>query len=177
MPKAILRSSTVNLPPLEFRAEVRPGSIDEEKRTVEVVWSTGARVLRGYYNRYYEELSLDREHVRLDRLNNGAPFLNSHQGWTLDTVMGVVVDADVDGQRGTATVRFAKAEDDEEADRVFRKIADGIVRNVSVGYHVHRFEQVEGGDEEIPVYRATDWEPFEISAVSMGADDGAGFRA
>jgi hypothetical protein len=171
--------ATRDLPPLTLRATIRPGSIDPEKRTVEVVWTTGARVLRGFFDRYYEELSLDPKHVRLQRLNNGAPFLNAHNGYELGAVMGVVEAGSAkleSGKQGTARVRFAKAADDAEADKVFRKIQDGIIQNVSVGYRVHKYEKQEGGDGQIPVYRATDWEPFEISAVPMGADDGAGFR-
>ena len=159
-----------DIPVLALRATVAPGTVDEEARTVDVVWSTGARVLRGFFDKFFEELSLDPKHVRMERINNGAPFLKSHRGFDLDAVIGVVESgsAKVDGKQGTATIRFSKRDDDEDADRVFRKIRDGIIQNVSVGYNVHRFEQVEGGDEEIPVYRAVDWEPFEISAVAMG---------
>ncbi|MPY72888.1 MAG: peptidase U37 [Alphaproteobacteria bacterium] len=166
-----------DLPPLTLRAAIRPSSADPDKRTVEIVWTTGARVLRGYWDRYYEELSLDPKHVRMGRLNNGAPFLDAHNGYQLDAVIGVVERAAVDGKQGAATIRFAKAEDDPRADQIFRKVRDGIIQNISVGYRIHKLEQVEGGDEEIPVYRAIDWEPFEISVVPMGADDGAGFRA
>jgi hypothetical protein len=169
--------ATADIPPLMLRASVRPATADPDKRTVEIVWSTGARVLRGFYNRYFEELSLDPAHVRLGRLNDGAPLLEAHNGYELDAVIGVVERATVDGSQGTATIRFARAEDDPRSDKVFRKVLDRIHTSVSVGYRIHKYEIVEGGDEEIPVYRATDWEPFEISVVPMGADDGAGFRA
>ena len=170
-------SKTHEIPALSMRASFSPASVNTEKRTVEVVWTTGARVLRGVWDRYWEELSLDPKHVRMGRLNNGAPFLSDHDGSRVAGTLGVVESAKLDGTRGTAVIRFAKAEDDPEADKVFRKIQDGIIQNVSVGYRVHKMEKVEDGDEEIPVFRATDWEPYEISAVSMGADDGAGFRS
>lgn len=163
--------------PLSFRASVTPGSFDEEARTVELTWTTGARVLRGFFERYYEELSLDPKHVRMDRLNGGAPLLDSHNGYDLGGVIGVVEEARLEKGKGTARVRFARAEDDANADSIFRKVKDGVIRNVSVGYRVHRYEKVEGGEEKIPVYRATDWEPYEISMVPMGADAGAGVRA
>lgn len=177
-------TATRDLPPLSFRASFKPGSVNMEKRTVDLVWTTGARVLRGYFERYWEELSLDAKHVRMGRLNNGAPFLRDHGdtsfmggGALIEHVMGVVESATLSPTEGTATIRFAKAEDDPEADRVLRKIADGIIQNVSVAYRVYKMQKVEDGETEIPVYRAVDWEPYEISAVAMGADDGAGFRS
>lgn len=95
-------------------------------------------------------------------------------------VRGVVESgsAKVDGKQGTATIRFAQAEDDPEADVLFRKIADGIVQHVSIGYRIYKAQKVEqaADTDTIPTYRAIDWEPFEISTVSIGEDAGAGFR-
>ncbi len=174
-----LTRKSIDLPKLSLRAEVVPGSFDEEKRTVDLTWTTGARVLRGFWDRYYEELSLDPKHVRLARLNDGAPLLNSHDSYDLRGVIGVVEPGTVKLQKteATATVRFAKAEDDPEAEQIFRKVKDKIITNVSVGYRIHKMEKIEDGDDKIPVYRAVDWEPFEISLVPVGADAGAGVRA
>lgn len=168
---------TRDLPPLSFRAAFRPDTVDVEQRTVEVVWTTGASVLRGFWERYYEELSLDPAHVRMGRLNNGAPFLDTHDSSSLSSVLGVVESARLEKGQGVAVVRFAKAEDDPNADAVFRKVKDGILQNISVGYRTYKYEKISGGEEEIPTYRAIDWEPYELSAVPAGADDGAGFRA
>lgn len=166
------------LPTLTMRAAFRPETVDPEKRTVELTWTTGARVLRGFWERYYEELSLDAKHVRMGRLNNGAPLLDTHNMYGgVRGVLGVVEKAWLVGKNeGRALVRFAKAEDDPAADMVFRKLRDGIIQNVSVGYSTFRLEKVEDGADKIPVYRATDWEPFELSVVPVGADDGAGTR-
>ena len=174
---AAAAETTRDMPPQSLRAVVRPGSVNPEKRTVDVIWTTGAKVLRGTFDRYYEELSLDPAHVRMARLNNGAPLLNMHNLYDSRSVLGVVESARLERNKGTATVRFAKAEDDPEADKVFRKVQDGIVQNVSVGYRTYKLEKVAGGDTEIPTYRAVDWEPIEISVVPAGEDDGAGFRS
>jgi phage head maturation protease len=168
------------IPGLSFRASFTPSSVNVEKRTADMVWTTGARVKRGFWEPYWEELSLDPSAVRMQRLNNGAPLLAAHDGYDLDAVLGVVVSARLEKGKGTATVRFAKAEDDPAADVVFRKVKDGILCNVSVGYRVHKLEQIEDGrtrDDKTPVLLATDWEPMELSVVPMGADDGAGFRS
>jgi phage head maturation protease len=136
------RSVTREIPRLEFRALVSPDTLNEEKRTVDVIWTTGARVLRGYFDQFWEELSLDPKHVRMDRLNGGAPLLDSHDGYSLDGVIGVVESARLEEGQGVATVRFAKAEDDPRADKIFRKVKDGIIRNVSVGYQINKMEKV-----------------------------------
>lgn len=170
---------TRDIPPLFMRAAFSPGSVNDAARTVEMTWTTGARVLRGgfWQEPYWEELSLDAKHVRMDRLNNGAPLLAVHSAGDLGAVLGVVENARLEGKKGAAIVRFAKPEDDPEADKVFRKVKDGILQNVSVGYRVYRLEKVEDGADKVPVMRATDWEPYELSVVPMGADDGAGFRS
>jgi phage head maturation protease len=168
---------TAQIPALSMRASFTPSTVNAEKRTVEVVWTTGAPVLRGYYDRFWEELSLDPKHVRMDRLNNGAPFLADHDAYRVADTLGVVESAKVDGKRGTAVVRFPAEGIDPEADKVFRKIQDGIIQNVSVGYRIYKMEETVAGQDGIPVRKAIDWEPHEISAVAVGADDGAGFRS
>ena len=84
----------IDLPPLDIRADVRPGSVDAEARTAEVVFSTGSSVMRFDWfggTRYVETLSMKPKDVRLDRLNSGAPFLNTHSSETLGDILGVVV--------------------------------------------------------------------------------------
>lgn len=170
------RNQTRAVAALTMRGDV--GTIDEKARTVEVMFSAGARVLRTSWfgDQSYEELGMAPDNVRMGRLQSGtAPFLTDHYGG-VSNVKGVVQSARLDGGKGYATIRFAKAEDDPEADQLFRKVKDGIIRNISVGYRTYRAEKVDRVND-IPVMRATDWEPFEISAVGMGADPQAGFRS
>ena len=153
--------------------------IDADTRTVALTFSTGADVVRFDWEtgkRYYERLSMDPKHIRMTRLNSGAPLLDSHSAYTLASQIGVVERASVDGKIGVADVRFPRAEDDESADKIYRKVVDKIIRNVSVGYRVHRFDELPGMKNGLPVRVATDWEPFEISMVPMGADSGARVR-
>lgn len=174
-----IRRTVRNVPRLELRAAFEPSSLNAEKRTVDIVWTTGARVLRGFWERYWEELSLDPDHVRMERLENGAPLLAAHNGYDLAGVIGVVESAKIQKspKRGVATVRFATAEASPEAELAFRKVQEGVLRNVSVGYQIHRLEKIEEKKGEAPVYRATDWEPMELSLVPIGADAGAKVRA
>lgn len=168
------RSTTREIPTLELRAAVVPKTVDIEKRTVQVTWTTGARVLRGYFEPFWEELSLDPKHVRMKRLQNGAPLLDSHLSYELRNVLGVTETAELEAKKGTATVRFDKGVEGEEA---FRKVVDGILRSISVGYRIYKMEKVEGGEGKVPVYRAVDWEPYELSLVAVGADAGAVTRS
>lgn len=164
-------------------ASVQPGTLDAEKRTVDIVWTTGATVRRRLYDwandrvvDIDEVLSVKPTAVRMERLTSGrAPLLNAHSSWRLGDVMGVIESASIANGEGRARVRFAKAEDDEDADRVFRKVADGILPNISVGYDVHRWNitREEGKPER---WEAVDWEPMEISLVPIGADMGAAVR-
>jgi hypothetical protein len=168
--------------PLQTRADVRmlPETADAEHRTVELVWSTGAAVRRRdpwTGKRYDEVLSLEESHVDLSRLNGGAPLLNTHGAWDLRDVIGVVERAWIahEGEAlvGRATVRFS---DRADVEPIWRDVASGIVRNVSVGYVVRSYEITET-DGQPAVWRAVDWQPLELSAVPIGADAAAGFRA
>lgn len=173
-------NGTVDLPRLWRVAMILPKTLNEELRTVDVVWTTGAAVLRGFFQQYWEKLSLEPKSVRMKRLNNGAPFLNTHCADDASTVPGVVQpgSAALEPKRGIATVRFTRAGVDPNADMIFEKVKDGILQNISVGYQTYEMTKVsEGGADKIPIFEATDWEPYELSVVPMGSDDGAGFRA
>jgi len=166
----------IELPAMRRVAELAPNTADGDARTVEVVWSAGARIRRATFfgEPYDEELSLDPAHVRLERLNAGAPFLKVHELTELDAVIGSVVpgSARIENGRGIALVRMSERTDVEP---IWRDIQAGHIRAVSIGYQVQRFEvsKPEGGRE---LWRAVDWTPFEVSAVAVGADPAAGFR-
>lgn len=163
--------------PLTFRAAVMPSSLNEEKRTVDVTWSTGAEVQRRDWwtdERWTEALSMEPEHIRLDRLNSGAPLLDTHSSWSTRSVIGVIESARVEGGKGAATVRFSTR---AEADLVFQDVKDGILRNISVGYAVHKWQETRNAEGKIERRTAIDWEPYELSVVPIPADAGAQVRA
>jgi hypothetical protein len=168
---------TIDLPPLQRAAAILPASLDEKDRSIEVVWSTGARVRRQPFfgEPFDEELSMDPDEVHLDRLNAGAPLLKVHDRFALEAVIGSVVPgtARIENGRGLARVRFSERED---VTPVWNDICSGHIRAVSVGYQVQRYEitRPNNGPE---LWRAVDWTPFEISAVPVGADPAAGFRS
>lgn len=171
-----MKPQSIVMAPLDLRADV--GTVNDETRTVELIFTTGADVVRFDWmsgKRYIERLSIDPKHVRLDRLNAGAPLLNAHSAWSLADQIGVVEpgSASMQGKQGRANVRFSKRADVEP---FYQDVRDKIIRNVSVGYRVHKFEETTNGKEGLPVRLAIDWEPYEISMVPMGADSGARVR-
>lgn len=170
------KAQTHDTPMLQLRAAIRPDSVNIEDRTVEITWTTGAKGRRWSWDigSYMEELEVSESAVRLERLNNGAPFLNTHSTWDLGDVIGVVERAWLEGGEGRALVRFSQREDVEP---IFRDVRDGILRNISVGYSVHRYEMTEEPDDKLPTYRAVDWEPMELSLVPIGFDDGSKTRS
>jgi len=157
---------------------IRAGSWNADERTIEVVFTTGARGARFDWTRWEtvdEELSTEPSAVRLDRLNRGAPVLNTHRSYGLENQLGVVVEGSarmVDGE-GIATVRLSSRED---LAPIIADIAAGIIRNISVGYLVHTYEITEREGQRA-LYRAVDWEPYEISFVPMPFDVGAQTRS
>lgn len=165
----------IKIPGNQIRAALMPESYNSEKNTVEVTWTTGARVKRWSWDGpFHEELSVNPRHIRMERLRAGAPVLNHHgtgglfSSGGLRDIMGVVEKASIKDGKGVATLRLSNRPD--VADLV-DDIKSGIIRNVSVGYAVHEFEELdEEAEDGSPVLRAIDWEPMEISFVGMPAD-------
>ncbi len=146
-------------------AEFDRAAINEKDRTVEIAFSSEAPVDRWFGT---EILGHDAANVRLGRLNNGGAVLVEHD--RRDQV-GVVVKASIDKDRkGRAVIRFGKS---ARAEEIFQDVKDGIRRLVSVGYRIHKQETKNeaGGVESV---RVTDWEPYELSLVSIPADDSVG---
>lgn len=154
-------------------------SINAEARTFECVWTSGAPVRRFdwvSWSYYMEELSLDPAHMRMGRMEAGAPLLNTHQQWDLSSVLGVVDRAWLAGSEGRALSRFSQR--DEEVQSYWRDVVDGIIRNISVGYIVHRYQKTDAAEQGgLPTWLAIDWEPAELSLVPVGADPFAGVRS
>lgn len=171
----------IRLQPGLMRAAFQPKSYDEKRNTMEVVWTTGARVKRSSFwdGDFYEELSLDKGAVNLERMNAGAPLLNNHGTWGggLRDIIGVVVQgsARIENGKGHATVQFSGRSDVKE---IIDDIKAGIIPNLSVGYRVDKFvEQDEEAEDGLPILRAESWEPMEISFVTVPADPGAQSRS
>jgi len=142
-------------------ATIDRAGVDEEARTVELAFSSETPVDRPFGR---EVLDHTPDSVDLSRLNDGAPLLLEHDR---SQQVGVIESARVDVDRiGRAVVRFSKSALGNE---IFQDVKDGIRRLVSVGYTVGEFanEKAEAG---LDTLRAINWQPLEVSLVSIPAD-------
>ena len=98
----------------------------------------------------------------LRRLNDGAPLLWNHDPGEM---LGVIESAQIIDGKGRAVARWGNT---NEAQQRRADVEAGILRNVSVGYVIHKLEQ--RGDQWI----ATKWEAMEVSLVSIPADASVG---
>lgn len=138
------------------------GEVNVEKRTVELSFSSEAEVSRWFG---IEVLDHNPASVRLDRLRNAGAVLVDHN-WT-DQV-AVVESVEIsDDRKGRAVVRFSRS---ERANEIFQDVVDKIRTHVSVGYRIIAAILAEVREGDVEVIRITDWEPYEISFVSVPAD-------
>ena len=148
------------------QVQIDTKSIDEENRTVHVAFSS-----EDPYERWWgvEVLGHGSGEVVMDFLKSeSAPALAQHNH---SQQIGVITDARIDSDgKGRCTVRFSRGPLGEE---YFQDVLDGIRKNISVGYMIHSMKLVEENDD-IDTYRVTEWEPFEVSFVSVPADKTVG---
>ncbi|CAN7409366.1 phage major capsid protein [Acidovorax sp. LjRoot74] len=163
LPEAVARHLTKGRAERAFLVERQ--AIDEEARTAVLAFASELP-----YERYWgvEILDCTATSMRQGRLRSGANLLCDHD--TRD-VVGVIESVEIGADRvARAVVRFGKS---ARAEEVWNDVRDGIRRNVSVGYMVHKAQLVETVDG-VETYRVTDWEPFEVSLVSVPADASVG---
>ena len=150
---------------VERSLSVERAMVDAEARTVELAFASETP-----YDRWWgtEILDCAQTSIRLGRLVAGGPLLMDHD--SRDHV-GVIESVQIGADRVCrAVVRFGKS---ARAEEVFQDVLDGIRRNVSVGYMIHEAKLVETSEDK-DIYRVTDWEPFEVSIVSVPADASVG---
>ncbi len=145
-------------------AVIVSGSIDKEKLTVDLSFSSEEPVERWFGT---EILDHKKTSVDMSRLNNSAAVLLDHRGGQI----GVVEKAQIKDKIGLARLRFSKQ---GVGKKVFDDIEDGIMKNVSFGYRVNKFEDPISDDDGNKTYRSKDWTPHEISMVGVPADHSIG---
>ena len=147
--------------------------VDSDNRTVELSFSSETP-----YGRWFgdEILCHDEECINIERFSNGlGTVLFNHDR---DAVVGHIEKVWLEDNRGKALVRF---DTDEQSETIFQKVQSGTLQGVSVGYAIYRYEVLEDEDTKStngrfngPAYVVTDWEPLEISIVSVPADPTVG---
>lgn len=141
-------------------------AVNEDDRTIEIAFSSDATIDRFWYQ---EILDHNTSSVRMERLNSGraAVLMDHNHQDQVGVVSGATVDKD---GKGRATVRMSRSARGQE---IFNDIQDGIRGLVSVGYRIHDAVLERTGDDG-DTYRITDWEPYEVSFVSVPADASVG---
>ncbi len=161
---------------------LRLDSVDEKAHTVRAVLTTESRV--SVYDWRQGEIVEEVLTVDGATVPGQLPLLNTHSRWDVNDVLGSVREierttaGDVAGYVGTLS--FAAG--DVDADRVWNKVRQGHLRDVSIGYHVSNSVDIEAGKSATVGGRlytagalrlriATAWQMKELSVVPIGADE------
>ncbi|HHV0639043.1 TPA: phage major capsid protein [Escherichia coli] len=108
------------------------------------------------------------EAVDLSRLNNNAPLLFNHN---FDNHIGVVCDARINADNvGRALVKFSKH--GTLANDIRNKVIEGTMEKISVGYDIKEYH-IDYTKGQLIV---TKWAPYELSFVTVPADDTVGLN-
>jgi len=150
---------------LERALLVDRAAVDEAARTATLAFASETP-----YERWWgiEVLNIAPQSMRQGRLRSGANLLCDHD---VRDVVGVVESVEIGADRvARATVRFGKS---ARAEEVWQDVLGGIRRNVSFGYMIHE-AVLESTKDGVETYRVTDFEPYEVSLVSVPADASVG---
>lgn len=171
------------MPVLTRAAVLEPSTYNEADNTIDCVWTnTGALVRRydWYRDTYFdEELVVTPDAVDMTRFEAGVvQAIDNHRIYGgIDAIVGVAIRGSILNGEGRATLRLSGRP--EMAGKV-GDIKAGVIRAISFGYNVRKYEitpaidRADGGT--VPLYRAIEWEPYEISFVTVPADAHASTR-
>lgn len=152
--------------------DIALNGVDEATRKVSFTFMTDAPCDNWFVP---ESCLCEKECVNLKRFDNGVmPVLFNHNR---DVVIGRVDAIRFEEHKVIADITL---DDDDEANKVMKKLVSGSLRGVSVGYMREHTVRVNAGNE----YRGvkydvitdvTDlWQPYEVSIVSCPADPDCG---
>jgi hypothetical protein len=161
----------------------RAATINEEDRSVEAIIATDQPVevfdwARG--ERIDEVLLTDGA-----QLPKRIPLLNNHSRWSTDDVLGSA--RQMRTEEGMIVGRLEFVRDDVDVEKVWNKVRQGHLTDVSVGYRVEEAIEIEPGQSATIQGRtftakrrklriATRWAPKEVSVAIIGADQAAKMR-
>lgn len=164
-------------------ASLVPSTFNEAENTIDCVWTTGASVRRydWYSDAMYEEsLEVTPEAVDMSRFEAGTvQVIDAHRTYGgVDAILGIATRGAIANGEGTATLRLSTR---PEMAGIVADIKAGIIRSISFGYNVLKYEITRAIDRtdgiNMPLYRAVSWQPYEISFVTVPADANASTRS
>lgn len=159
---------------LSIRA-AEPGAADDGLLRLRLSVSSEVPYLRTSWwdDDWIEVLGHKASEIDLERLNGGAAVLANHDQYTAVgntplASIGAVERAWIEGGRLLADIVISRR---EALSDLRQDIADGLIRNVSIGYRINeRVLTRSAGNGKADEYRVTNWTPFEISLVDIPAD-------
>lgn len=189
MPKpgknAIIRASRVS----GMRMDVstgRPATINEAARSVQVVASTEAPAVVFDWDSWRPVTEVLLMSGCQMPATGQVPLLDSHSRYSVTDVIGsfrgMRIESGPDGPQLVGEAVFSGTDD---GDKPWRKMCEGHLTDVSIGYEVIAYTDIKAGETasfdgrefEGPLRVSTQWRLFELSPCPIGADDNAKFRA
>lgn len=163
------------MPIRHCRALVQPQTADAETREVDVVFATERPIPTfGWEEEYDEVLVCTPEAVCMERAERGLPVMDCHNTSSVFNQIGRTVNVWFNDKRELcARIRFSER---AEVVELFKDIVSGIVKDISVGYVIYKYEREEREGQR-PIYRAVYWMPTELSFAPVQADIGSEVRA
>ncbi|GAG10895.1 unnamed protein product, partial [marine sediment metagenome] len=158
----------------QFRAavmEIRAGEGDAPAAIVMSVSSEEPVLTFGFYNDRYQQVWEILDHaessIDMSRAKDGLVVQDTHHGDQIG-----LMDVKVKDRKLGGPVEFCSG---DRAQEISKDAANGLRRNVSVGYMIREDSLVFDGDKDgIPVVRVMSWTPYEASFVSVPADTTVG---
>ncbi|HIE0608160.1 TPA: phage major capsid protein [Serratia marcescens] len=143
----------------QMKREMETSQINQSNKLIELAFASEIPVQREIGDRLLNEILLcSPENVDLSRIQNKAAVLFNHDK---DELIGVVESCSVDADKVCrASIRLSSTAQEYQT-----MVEEGILTKVSVGYSILDY-RIEG--ENLLV---TKWQPYEISLVSIPADD------
>ncbi len=147
---------------ITLRAADTGSAVDVEARTMNLSFASETPVAMWYGT---EILSCAPGAMRMGVRQQSMPMLFNHD---MNDLLGIVESISIDSDRtARAKVRFGK---DARGEWAMQQAIDGMLPNVSFMYRVFKWEE----DTEADTLTALDWEPYEVSLVTVPADPTVG---
>jgi len=183
--KATIQQTVQSAPERYVPATVVPTTINDEKRTVDVVVATETPVVRWDFDTEFYMEVLDMQGCHLELVKDGQiPLLMAHESHgDIDSQLGSTNNLRIEDGRLVGTRHFSVT-----AEKAWTMTKEGHLNRQSVGYLVHDFVDIAPGkklavngrewqaEEDLPLRVVTSWEPIEDSIVHVPADRNAGLR-
>lgn len=166
---------------------LRSQSINEELRSFEAVVAseTPARMFDYRSYEFIDEILVARGGVFPPHM----PLLANHKRYSLEDNIGSAREFRQEGDKWIGRGYVCKAVgDNDPVERIWRRVADGHLRAVSIGYQVQNSVDIPAGkrqkvgdmeyaagDRTLRV--TTEWRVFELSLTPIGADSTALIRS